>query len=71
MVGLRLVELTFLCSGDERAPLRFGEDEDRPVAVIFGITEADAIGKQPTYLDAIAVKVAEGALPPRGSADIG
>ena len=68
---LEIVEMALFRPGHEGFPLRGCEDENRPAAVVLGVADTDAIGRQTAYLDAIAIELAEAALPERGPADIG
>jgi hypothetical protein len=67
---LETVELAVSCSGKERVPLRARENEDRPVAVIFGVAHGDAVEPYPTYLETIAVKLTVGTLSPGCPSDV-
>jgi hypothetical protein len=55
MDRLRAIELSFFSPSNEGVPLGFGENKDRSAAVILGVSNADPVGQQPSYLNATTV----------------
>ena len=66
-----VIELSFFSPCNEGVPLGIGKNQDRSAPVTLGVSNANPVGQQPTYLNAAAVHTTEGTLAPEGPADLG